>query len=528
MRDIYLVLERWGIWARYKPEMSYSTVAAGFRGLLPQNSTRLPSCCDEDGLIVDRVVGQLKLVRKPEEVTLRFCRKKSTLTELNLAKLLVKKELLGYSISDDMTCTFKAGKIFQKNFIEIMRTFDTIDSQNKNICYPCPYPSYGSYKYKITDNENKIIDGHLKLSEDMNTVSYFGSDRNLFSICENYGTNDLKLFIQPYLSFYHGYFKGNDASSIIMDLMEKTGDVSKDRYLIYQINDNKIDDKNLKMTLVVCLSQYKIGIHNPYQSPNGKKIQLHFKGNTHFLFEPVIIVKGTNIFSLYDFKYKSAEAIGPQSKDDDINKFNQCKTLRIKEEDAGDDEFFETNNIIVCKTIEPMMKDLFISFGKNRKINISNASKELAKDRMIIQFDQISYIIPNATFSDDIFTSTIDIEFNQGDRVKIHPVTIKINRTHNRLKIIHRAGIQCFTSEDAYYNVPLNTSFAKKLTARMNRGIDVVLSLSTPEAYRTRNGQQGTGRFLWRQCALFLGTVLLLADDGNAAFIAAKSVQASQ
>lgn len=70
MRDIYLVLERWGVWARYKPEMGYSTVAAGFRGLLPHNSTRLPSCCDEDGLIVDRAIGQLKLVRKPEEVTL--------------------------------------------------------------------------------------------------------------------------------------------------------------------------------------------------------------------------------------------------------------------------------------------------------------------------------------------------------------------------------------------------------------------------------------------------------------------------
>lgn len=235
------------------------------------------------------------------------------------------------------------------------------------------------------------------------------------------------------------------------------------------------------MTLVVCLSQYKIGIYNPYESPNGQEIKLHFFGDNQPLFDPVIIVRGTNIFSLSDFKY--------QSEEDDINKFNLCKTLRIRKEDDDEFDFFETNNITDCNTIEPMMKDLFISFC-DKKVNISNASKELAADRMIIQPDKISYIIPNANFSNDIFTSTIQITFHQGKRFQHHPVTIKIKRTHNRLKIIHNEGIQCLKSDDNYYNEPLNTPFAKKLTARVNRGIDAVLSLSTQKHIERKMGNR--------------------------------------
>jgi hypothetical protein len=69
MRDIQEVLGRWGVWARESPKVSYSHIAAGFKGLLPQQNGR-PSCCDDDGLIIDGAVGHLMKVRKPEELEL--------------------------------------------------------------------------------------------------------------------------------------------------------------------------------------------------------------------------------------------------------------------------------------------------------------------------------------------------------------------------------------------------------------------------------------------------------------------------
>lgn len=69
MRDIQAVLERWGAWARENPQVGYSHIAAGFKGLLPQRKGR-PSCCDDDGLIIDGAVGHLQRVRRPEELEL--------------------------------------------------------------------------------------------------------------------------------------------------------------------------------------------------------------------------------------------------------------------------------------------------------------------------------------------------------------------------------------------------------------------------------------------------------------------------
>lgn len=65
MRDIQLVLERWGVWSRSRPEMGYSPIAAGFKGLLPQESGG-QSCTDNDALIIDSCVGRLKQ-RRPDE-----------------------------------------------------------------------------------------------------------------------------------------------------------------------------------------------------------------------------------------------------------------------------------------------------------------------------------------------------------------------------------------------------------------------------------------------------------------------------
>lgn len=38
MRDIQLVLARWGVWARYSSGLDYSSIAAGFKGLLADTS----------------------------------------------------------------------------------------------------------------------------------------------------------------------------------------------------------------------------------------------------------------------------------------------------------------------------------------------------------------------------------------------------------------------------------------------------------------------------------------------------------
>lgn len=59
MRDIQLVLERWGVWSRHHYETDYSSIAAGFKGLLPQAASAL-SCSDSDAMIVDACVGRLK------------------------------------------------------------------------------------------------------------------------------------------------------------------------------------------------------------------------------------------------------------------------------------------------------------------------------------------------------------------------------------------------------------------------------------------------------------------------------------
>ena len=68
MRDIQLVLERWGQWAKDNSGVDSSPIAAGFKGLLPNTSKSKPSCCDNDGLIVDGAVGRLKKVRDEREL----------------------------------------------------------------------------------------------------------------------------------------------------------------------------------------------------------------------------------------------------------------------------------------------------------------------------------------------------------------------------------------------------------------------------------------------------------------------------
>lgn len=71
MRDIQLVLERWGGWAANEDSgVGYSPIAAGFKGLLPSTSKVRLSCCDNDGLLVDAAIGRLKKAGRSEEYDL--------------------------------------------------------------------------------------------------------------------------------------------------------------------------------------------------------------------------------------------------------------------------------------------------------------------------------------------------------------------------------------------------------------------------------------------------------------------------
>ncbi|KFC07058.1 phage antitermination protein Q, partial [Trabulsiella guamensis ATCC 49490] len=53
MRDIQLVLERWGAWcASNHEDVAWPPVAAGFSGLIPSRVRSRLQCCDDDGIII--------------------------------------------------------------------------------------------------------------------------------------------------------------------------------------------------------------------------------------------------------------------------------------------------------------------------------------------------------------------------------------------------------------------------------------------------------------------------------------------
>lgn len=66
MRDIQMVLERWGVWSRHRYETDYSPIAAGFKGLLPDTASSSNGCTDSDALTIDACVSRLKQ-RRPDE-----------------------------------------------------------------------------------------------------------------------------------------------------------------------------------------------------------------------------------------------------------------------------------------------------------------------------------------------------------------------------------------------------------------------------------------------------------------------------
>ena len=61
MRDIQIILERWGAWvANNHEDVEWSSVAAGFKGLIPSKVKSRPQCSDDDGLIISSAMTVLK------------------------------------------------------------------------------------------------------------------------------------------------------------------------------------------------------------------------------------------------------------------------------------------------------------------------------------------------------------------------------------------------------------------------------------------------------------------------------------
>lgn len=61
MRDIQQVLERWGAWAANNHEdVTWATVAAGFKGLIPSKIISRPQCCDDDAMVICGCMASLR------------------------------------------------------------------------------------------------------------------------------------------------------------------------------------------------------------------------------------------------------------------------------------------------------------------------------------------------------------------------------------------------------------------------------------------------------------------------------------
>ena len=60
MRDIQQVLERRGAWAANNREnVTWSSVAAGFKGIIPVKITSRPQCCDDDAMVICGCIARL-------------------------------------------------------------------------------------------------------------------------------------------------------------------------------------------------------------------------------------------------------------------------------------------------------------------------------------------------------------------------------------------------------------------------------------------------------------------------------------
>ena len=94
MRDISLVLERWGAWAAMDSSgVDYSHIAAGFKGLLPQTGKTRLCCTDDDALIIESCLARLR-DKKPYEHSLLVAYYLYGISNRKIAKVRKKDERL--------------------------------------------------------------------------------------------------------------------------------------------------------------------------------------------------------------------------------------------------------------------------------------------------------------------------------------------------------------------------------------------------------------------------------------------------
>ncbi|WP_187322238.1 antiterminator Q family protein [Serratia marcescens] len=141
MRDIQEVLERWGGWASgYNSGVDYSPVAAGFKGLLPQTGKSRLSCCDDDGLVIEGCMAQLKL-RRPDEFQLVVLHYVCNMQKRAIARAFKKDEKL-----------IRIGLQMGENFIEgclsmlDIRLEMDLETERENI-----------YEKKLTRSANCVL-----------------------------------------------------------------------------------------------------------------------------------------------------------------------------------------------------------------------------------------------------------------------------------------------------------------------------------------------------------------------------------
>ncbi|EAC1460386.1 antitermination protein Q [Escherichia coli] len=94
MRDIQIVLDRWGAWAASDSSgVDYSPIAAGFKGLLPYTSKKRLACSDSDALIIEGCLARLKQ-KRPDEHSLLVAHYLYGISKRKLAKARKKDEKL--------------------------------------------------------------------------------------------------------------------------------------------------------------------------------------------------------------------------------------------------------------------------------------------------------------------------------------------------------------------------------------------------------------------------------------------------
>ena len=94
MRDIQMVLDRWGAWAASDSSgVDYSPIAAGFKGLLPYTSKTRQACSDSDALIIEGCLARLRQIR-PDEHSLLVAHYLYGISKRKLAKARKKDEKL--------------------------------------------------------------------------------------------------------------------------------------------------------------------------------------------------------------------------------------------------------------------------------------------------------------------------------------------------------------------------------------------------------------------------------------------------